>query len=93
MNPDDAAKQLQYTINSSTDTRDYTITYWESKVYQDAFAEVTERGSLSDVMDLISQLGVECDAKSRPSPDEACQLADRILSGQSQPLTDGGSSI
>ncbi|MFB6089707.1 MAG: hypothetical protein ABEJ97_01495 [Halobellus sp.] len=90
MNPSDAARQLRYAVASRTDTYDYEISYWEAHAYEDVFAEVADRGDLSDVMTVVEELGDRFVDGTRPSPAEARQIADGILTAGGRPLTDGG---
>jgi hypothetical protein len=90
MDPSDAARQLQYAVASRADTYDYEISHWEANAYEDVFAEVAERGELTDVMSVVSELGDRCVDGSRPSPAEARKIADGVLTAGGRPLTDGG---
>ena len=90
MHPADAAQQLQYAVASRTDTSDYQLAHWEATAYEDVFADVAERGDLSDVMNVIEAIGDRAVDGRRPTPVEARQIADRILSPGGRPLTDGG---
>ncbi|MDQ2055090.1 MULTISPECIES: hypothetical protein [Halobellus] len=90
MNPSDAARQLRYAVASKTDTYDYEISHWETHAYEDVFAEVAQEGDLSDVMDVVEELGSRFVDGTRPSPAEARQIADGVLTAGGRPLTDGG---
>ncbi|MFA1611491.1 hypothetical protein [Halobellus rubicundus] len=90
MNPSDAARQLQYAVASQADTYDYEISHWEAHAYEDVFAEVADRGDLSDVMNVVEELGDRFVDGTRPSAAEARQIADGVLTAGGRPLTDGG---
>ena len=90
MHPSDAARQLQYAVAAKEANDDYQINHWETHAYEDVFADVAERGELTDVMDVISELGDRCVGCSRPSPEEAREIADGVLTAGGRPLTDGG---
>ncbi|MGQ4554984.1 hypothetical protein [Halobellus sp. GM3] len=90
MHPSDAARQLQYAVASKADTDDYQIGHWETHAYQDVFADVADRGELSDVMSVVEELGDRCCEGSHPTPAEAREIADGVLSAGGRPLTDGG---
>jgi len=90
MRPSDAARQLQYAVASQTDTYDYEISYWEAHAYEDVFADVSERGDLSDVMSVVDELGTRFVDGTRPSPAEAREIADGVLTAGGRPLADGG---
>jgi hypothetical protein len=90
MHPSDAARQLQYAVASQTGTDDYEISHWEANAYEDVFAEVADRGDLTDVMSVVQALGERCADGSRPSPAEARQIADGIVTAGGRPLADGG---
>jgi hypothetical protein len=85
MRPADAVRQLEYAV----ETDDYDVGYFAS-MYEDVFADVTERGDLSDTMAVIERLGSEFTDDSRPSPSRAQTLADTVLTSGGRPLTDGG---
>ena len=89
MRPSDAARQLQYAVASKADTYDYQITHWETHAYEDVFADVAERGELTDVMTVVSELGDRCVDDCHPSQAEAREIADSVL-GDGRTLTDGG---
>ena len=88
MLPEDAVKQLEYVVASRLETD--TCGHWERGVYYDVFAETYERGSSADVMSLVSRLGDEFEDGRRPSPEQARQYADALLTEGGRPLTDGG---
>ena len=90
MRPSDAARQLQYAVASQADTYDYEISYWEAHAYEDVFADVSDQGSLSDLMTVVEELGSRFDDGTRPSPAEARKIADGVLTAGRRPLTDGG---
>ncbi len=90
MNPSDAARQLRYAVASQADTYDYEISHWEAHAYEDVFAEVADRGDLSDVMNVVEELGDRFVDGTRPSAAEARQIADGVLTAGGRPLTDGG---
>ncbi|RLM57443.1 hypothetical protein DVK02_06655 [Halobellus sp. Atlit-31R] len=90
MHPSDAARQLRYAVASKTETYDYEISHWEANAYKDVFAAVDERGDLSDVMAVVEELGDRFVDGTRPSPAEARQIADGVLTAGGRPLTDGG---
>ncbi|WP_336025053.1 hypothetical protein [Halobellus salinisoli] len=90
MRPSDAARQLQYAVASQADTYDYEISYWEAHVYEDVFADVSEHGTLSDVMSVVEALGDQFVEGTRPSPADAREIADGVLTAGGRPLTDGG---
>lgn len=90
MRPADAAQQLRYAVASRTDSSEYELDYWEANAYEDVFADVADRGDLSDVMNVIEAIGDRSADGRRPTSVEARQIADRILSPGGRPLTDGG---
>jgi hypothetical protein len=90
MRPSDATRQLQYSVASRVDTSDYQLAHWEAATYEDVFADVVERGDLSDVMTVIEAIGDRAAEGRRPTEVEARRIADRILSPGGRPLTDGG---
>ena len=90
MHPADAARQLQYAVASRTSTDDYQMDHWDARAYEDVFADVVERGELSDVMAVVESLGDEFSEESRPSPDRAQIVADNVLTSDGRALTDGG---
>lgn len=89
MRPVDAVRQLEYAVAPSTGTYDYEICHW-ANAYEEAFAEVAERGTLADVMTVVERVGDECTEDSRPSPERVRAVADSVLAGGGRPLTDGG---
>ncbi|MFC6824826.1 hypothetical protein [Halopelagius fulvigenes] len=89
MRPADAVRQLEYAVAPTTGTYDYELTHWAS-AYEEAFADVTERGDLHDVMNVIEQVCEECSEDSRPSPEQVEVVADSVLTSGGRPLTDGG---
>ena len=89
MRPADAAQQLRYAV-ASRDTSDYRLTHWEAHAYDDVFADVAERGNLSDVMTVIEAIGNRAADGRQPTTAEARRIADRTLSPDGRPLTDGG---
>ncbi|SFR58991.1 hypothetical protein [Halogeometricum limi] len=90
MHPADAARQLRYAVAKETNTYDYEVSHWEAHAYEDVFADVIERGDLSDVMSVVETLGAEFSEESRPTPDRARVVADDVLSSNGRALTDGG---
>jgi hypothetical protein len=90
MRPSDAAQQLRYAVASRTDGSDYELTHWEARAYEDVFADVTDRGDLSDVMAVIEAIGDRSADGRPPTAAEARRLADRVVSPGGRPLTDGG---
>ncbi|WP_311172636.1 hypothetical protein [Halobellus ordinarius] len=90
MRPSDAARQLQYAVASRTDTYDYEISHWEANAYEDVFADVADRGDLTDVMSVVQELGDRFADGSRPSQAEARQIANGIVTAGGRPLADGG---
>lgn len=90
MRPADAAQQLRYAVASRTDTSDYELAHWEAHAYEDLFADVADRGDLSDVMDVIAAIGDRAADGRPPTAVEARRIADRTLSPGGRPLTDGG---
>lgn len=89
MRPADAVRQLEYAVAPTTGSYDYEITHWAS-AYEEVFADVTERGDLYDVMNVIEQVCDECSEESRPSPEQVEVVADSVLTSGGRPLTDGG---
>ena len=90
MRPSDAAQQLRYAVASRSGSSDYELAHWEANAYEDVFADVADRGDLSDVMNVIEAIG-DRSADGRPTTEvEARQIADRIVSPGGRPLTDGG---
>jgi len=90
MRPSDAAQQLRYAVASRTDTSDYELTHWQAHAYEDVFADVADRGDLTDVMNVIQAIGDRSADGRPPTSVEARQIADRVLSPGGRPLTDGG---
>jgi hypothetical protein len=90
MNPADAAQQLRYAVASRSGVSDYELDHWEAKAYEDVFADVADRGDLSDVMSVIEAIGDRTAEGRPPTAVEARQIADRTLSPGGRPLTDGG---
>lgn len=92
MHPADAAEQLRYAVAARTNSAEYELDHWEAHAYEDVFADVADRGDLSDVMNVVEAIG-ERSAEGRPPTSvEARRLADRILSPGGRPLADGGSN-
>ena len=89
MRPADAAQQLQYAVASRPDTSEYRLAHWEATAYEDVFADVAERGDLSDVMDVVEAIGDRAADGRQPTPAEARRIADRTLSPGGRPLTGG----
>lgn len=92
MHPTDAVRQLEYAVAPTTGSYDYEITHW-ADAYEDVFADVTERGDLYDVMNVIEQVCEECSEDSRPSPEQVEMVADSVLTSGGRPLTDGGDGV
>ena len=90
MRPADAAQQLRYAVAARTDSGEYELDHWEAHAYEDVFADIADRGDLSDVMNVIEAIGDRSADGRRPTSVEARQIADRILSPGGRPLTDGG---
>ncbi|GGJ06877.1 hypothetical protein GCM10008995_15980 [Halobellus salinus] len=90
MRPADAAQQLRYAVGSRTGSSEYELDYWEANAYQDVFADVADRGDLSDVMNVIEAIGDRSADGRRPTAVEARRIADRILTPGGRPLADGG---
>jgi len=90
MHPSDAAQQLRYAVTSRSGSSDYELAHWEAHAYEDVFADVDERGDLSDVMNVIEAIGDRSADGRPPTSVEAREIADRILSPGGRPLTDGG---
>lgn len=90
MRPSDAAQQLRYAASSRSGTSDYELDHWEAHAYEDVFADVADRGDLSDVMNVIEAIGDRSADGRPPTSVEARQIADQILPSDGRPLTDGG---
>jgi hypothetical protein len=90
MRPADAAQQLRYAVASRTGTSDYELAHWEAHAYEEVFADVDERGDLSDVMNVVQAIGDRAADGRPPTSIEAREIADRVLSPGGRPLTDGG---
>ncbi len=90
MRPADAAEQLRYAVAARTETSEYELAHWEAHAYEDVFADIADRGDLSDVMDVVEAIGDRAADGRPPTSVEARQIADRILSPTGRPLTDGG---
>lgn len=88
MNPEDAARQLEYVVAPRLETD--TCSHWERNAYREAFTEVCERGTPDDVLAFVSELGEEFEDGRRPTPDQARRRADALLTEGGRALTDGG---
>ena len=90
MHPADAAEQLRYAVAARTNSAEYELDHWEAHAYEDVFADIADRGDLSDVMNVIEAIGDRSAEGRPPTSVEARRLADRILSSGGRPLADGG---
>ena len=90
MRPADAAQQLRYAVAARTDSAEYELAHWEANAYEDVFADVADRGDLSDVMHVIEAIGDRAADGRLPTAVEARRIADRVVSPGGRPLTDGG---
>ena len=84
MEPEEAVRQLEYTIDASLDE----IGQRAAAGYRPTFERVAERADGSAVYDLAGQLSAEVDEGSCPSPAEANAVAERVLDDRA--YTDGG---
>lgn len=84
MEPEEAVRQLEYTIDASLDE----IGQRAAAGYRPTFERVAERADGAAVYDLAGQLSAEVVDGSCPSPAEANQVAERVLADLA--YTDGG---
>jgi hypothetical protein len=84
MEPEEAVRQLEYTIDASLDE----IGQRAAAGYRPTFERVAERGDGSAVYDLAGELSEEVVSGSCPSPAEANAVAERVLDDWA--YTDGG---
>lgn len=84
MEPEEAVRQLEYTIDASLDE----IGQRAAAGYRPTFERVAERADGSAVYDLAGELSQEVVAGSCPSPAEANAVAERVLDDWA--YTDGG---
>ena len=84
MEPEEAVRQLEYTIDASLDE----IGQRAAAGYRPTFERVAERADGAAVYDLAGRLSAEVVDGSCPSPAEANAAAERVLDGWA--YTDGG---
>ncbi|SFR30647.1 MULTISPECIES: hypothetical protein [Halorubrum] len=84
MEPEEAVRQLEYTIDVSLDE----IGQRAAAAYRPTFERVAERADGTAVYDLAGELSQEVVDGSRPSPAEANAVAERVLDDWA--YTDGG---
>lgn len=84
MRPEEAVRQLEYTIDASLDE----IGQRAAAGYRPTFERVAERADGSAVYDLAGELCEDVVDGSCPSPAEANAVADRVLDDWA--YTDGG---
>ena len=84
MEPEEAVRQLEYTIDASLDE----IGQRAAAGYRPTFERVAERADGAAVYDLAGELSEEVVDGSCPSPAEANAAAERVLDDWA--YTDGG---
>lgn len=84
MEPEEAVRQLEYTIDASLDE----IGQHAAAGYRPSFERVAEHADGAVVYDLAGELSAKVDAGSCPSPAETNAVAERVLDGWA--YTDGG---
>ncbi|ELZ43986.1 hypothetical protein C464_14155 [Halorubrum coriense DSM 10284] len=84
MEPEEAVRQLEYSIDASLDE----IGQRAAAGYRPTFERVAERADGAAVYDLAGELSQEVADGSCPSPSEANDVADRVLDDWA--FTDGG---